>query len=52
MPPVDEDVEPLPPEGEEEDDEEEDTTPPVKVGSPQALAEIRVKIRNLMNAGR
>jgi hypothetical protein len=52
MPPEDEDVEPLPPEGEEEDDEEEDTTPPVKVGSPQALAEIRVKIRNLMNAGR
>ena len=36
------------PEAEEEDDDLEDTSPPVKVGEPQALAEIRRKIKKLM----
>ena len=36
-------------EEEVEEEEEEDISPPIKVGEPQELAEIRSRIRNLMN---
>jgi hypothetical protein len=35
---------------EEDDDDLEDTSPPVKVGEPQALSEIRRKIKKLMTS--
>ena len=39
----------LPPEEEEEEEEEEDTSPPIRVGEPQNLSEIRKRIRKLMS---
>jgi len=44
------DVEPDVDEEEEDDEDDEDTSPPIKVGEPQNLAEIRKKIKKLMRS--
>jgi len=45
-----EEEEAAPEEEEEEEEDLEDTTPPIKVGEPQNLAEIRKKIKKLMRS--